>query len=163
MPATPEPERLEVTLARIAGIVRLKSAPEETRVGSAEVLDTHVPDAFRMKRFVTEVSGDEKRKLPAQSAQIKARLDTRTVLRRLRPPAKIKVEVREGQPIRIRGVPEFLPSETEIAWCAGPWRLSGEWWKDAWAHDEWDVIIGDISCRIYRDTTGDWFLEGTYD
>jgi len=74
LPEAPEPERLEVTLARIAGVVTQPSAvstqhsaktattvanggassqsPENAwRVGSAEVLDSHRPDAFRMKRF----------------------------------------------------------------------------------------------------------------
>src|SRR5436853_7907254 len=45
IPLAPEPERLEVTLARLAKLVGANN------VGSPEVLDTHRPDAFRMKRF----------------------------------------------------------------------------------------------------------------
>ena len=44
-PPSPEPEKLELTLARIAGIVG------QDHVGSVEVLDTHRPDAFRMQHF----------------------------------------------------------------------------------------------------------------
>jgi protein ImuB len=45
VPLSPEPEKLQVTLARIAAVVG------EENVGSPEVLDTHRPDAFRMKKF----------------------------------------------------------------------------------------------------------------
>lgn len=45
LPASPEPEKLELTLARISGIVG------EDRVGSLELLDTHRPEAFRMQHF----------------------------------------------------------------------------------------------------------------
>src|SRR3954467_15741509 len=43
--ASPEPERLELVLARVAGVVG------EKNLGIAEILDTHRADAFRMKRF----------------------------------------------------------------------------------------------------------------
>ncbi len=41
LPASPEPEKLELTLARIAGVVG------EGRAGSPQLLDTHRPQAFR--------------------------------------------------------------------------------------------------------------------
>jgi protein ImuB len=44
-PAFPEPEKLELTLARIAGIVG------EGRVGSVELLNTHREGAFVMRHF----------------------------------------------------------------------------------------------------------------
>jgi len=45
LPPSPESEKLELTLARIAGIVG------EEKVGSLELLDTHRPEGFRMQRF----------------------------------------------------------------------------------------------------------------
>jgi len=45
VPAAPEPQKLELTLARIARLVGAGN------VGSPELLDTHRPDAFRMCRF----------------------------------------------------------------------------------------------------------------
>src|SRR5271167_378068 len=48
LPITPEAEKLEITLARINGIVG------ERRAGIAKLLDTHRPDAFRMERFVAK-------------------------------------------------------------------------------------------------------------
>jgi protein ImuB len=46
MPLVPEPAKLELTLARLAKLVGIEN------VGSPELLDTHRPDAFRVKRFV---------------------------------------------------------------------------------------------------------------
>src|SRR6202040_3303339 len=57
LPPAPEPEKLELTLARIAAIVG------ENKVGSLELLDTHRPEGFRMRRFVAE---QEKHKLSAE-------------------------------------------------------------------------------------------------
>ena len=45
IPLAPEPEKLELTLARLAKLVGAD------KVGSPEILDTHRPDAFRMNRF----------------------------------------------------------------------------------------------------------------
>ncbi len=50
LPPSPEPEKLELTLARIAGMVG------EHKVGALELLDTHHPEGFRMRRFVAEVA-----------------------------------------------------------------------------------------------------------
>ena len=44
-PLAPEPERLELTLARLIRLVG------ESNVGSPELVDTHRPGAFRIKRF----------------------------------------------------------------------------------------------------------------
>ena len=46
IPLAPEPEKLELTLARLAKLVGAGN------VGSPELLDTYRPDSFRMKRFV---------------------------------------------------------------------------------------------------------------
>ena len=45
LPLSPDPEKLELTLARIAGVVG------KGNVGSPELVDTHRPGAFRMRRF----------------------------------------------------------------------------------------------------------------
>src|SRR2546426_241681 len=49
LPLSPDPEKLEVTLARIAGVVG------KGKVGTPELVDTHRPDAFRMGRFTSGV------------------------------------------------------------------------------------------------------------
>ncbi len=48
----------------------------------------------------------------------------------------------------------------------GPWRTSGDWWRDdAWNRDEWDVALDSGGVyRIYQENdSGRWFLEGSYD
>src|SRR5437870_3714979 len=50
-PPTPEPEKLELTLARIAAVV----GPDN--VGSPELLDTHRPGGFRISDFGCRMSG----------------------------------------------------------------------------------------------------------
>ena len=46
IPPGPEPQRMEITLARI------KAIAGETRVGSPVLRNTHRPDAFQMQRFL---------------------------------------------------------------------------------------------------------------
>ena len=52
IPQAPEPAKLELTLARLAKLVGAKN------VGSPEVIDTHRPDAFQVKKF--EVATERK-------------------------------------------------------------------------------------------------------
>ena len=44
-PISPDPEKVELTVARLAKIVG------ESNIGSPELLDTHRPEGFRMRRF----------------------------------------------------------------------------------------------------------------
>src|SRR6267378_6909037 len=75
-PPSPEPEKLELTLARIASIVG------ENGVGALELLDTHHPEGFRMRRFVAQSVGESEPQKPSQPAEEKS---TVTALRRFRP------------------------------------------------------------------------------
>src|SRR5262252_891245 len=61
IPLAPEPEKLEITLARLAKLVGAEN------VGSPELLDTHRPDAFRVKRFSVTATRKKSRSNP-QSA-----------------------------------------------------------------------------------------------
>lgn len=63
-PLAPEPEKLELTLARLARLVG------EINVGSVELIDTHRPDAFRIKRF--SVKREPVRKRPTERRGDKA-------------------------------------------------------------------------------------------
>ena len=130
LPPTPEPEKLELTLARIAGMVG------EDKVGTLQLLDSHRPEAFRMQRFApVEPQGEqEKSDGTSSSAAI-------TALRMFRPPLRAKVTLYDGKPKHVVCLKRKEISG-DILWMAGPWRSSGDWWEqDGWARDEWDIAI----------------------
>ncbi len=158
LPPSPEPEKLELTLARIAGMVG------EDKVGALELLDTHHPEGFRMRRFVAEVA---RKAPPKKTPDASEAASAVTALRRYRPPLRANVTLENGQPVRL--VCRKKEVQGEILWKAGPWRISGDWWeREAWSRDEWDLALrnGDAVSfyRLVHDLLGGgWFLEGTYD
>jgi len=192
LPASPEPEKLELTLARISGIVG------ENRVGSLELLDTHRPEAFRMQHFApSEPRGLKPALQPARDLLFRLFSqpgkqcpdpDQRsgnlqpgstpqeagnsngavTALRIFRPPLRVTVTPRDGKPKRIV-CSKREKVQGEIIWLAGPWRSSGDWWEqEGWARDEWDIALqsepGIALYRLVHDLlSGCWFIEGTYD
>ncbi len=170
IPLAPEPERLEITLARLVKLVG------PGNVGSPEMLDTHRPDAFRMKRFTLNHRGHRGRNPKAGINQQSAIGNRQCVMgfRIFRPPWNADVQTVRGRPVRIHTRNPKISNKVrgEIVCAAGPWRASGDWWRsDVWARDEWDVAVLDataneheILCRIYRDLTSEqWFVEGVYD
>jgi protein ImuB len=47
---------------------------------------------------------------------------------------------------------------------AGPWRTSGDWWAEAFAREEWDVLVAGRLLRLVRDRLREeWHLEGELD
>ena len=154
LPLSPEPERLELTLARIAAVVG------KDRAGSPEVLDTHRPENFCVRHFAPAA--------PRQGMEMREKLGPLTALRLFRPPLRASVLMHAGAPVRITAA--IQPDvRGEIVWSAGPWRASGEWWKEeAWVREEWDIILqnetGAALYRLYREpASGQWFVEGSYD
>src|SRR5271166_95718 len=163
LPPSPEPEKLELTLARIAGMVG------EDKVGALELLDTHHPEGFRMRRFVAEDPRKSSREKTSDAAEEQSVI---TALRRFRPPLRAHVTLENGQPTHLV-CRNRNNVEGKVLWRAGPWRFSGDWWeREAWSRDEWDIALQnalrngeDISfCRLVHDLLGGgWFVEGTYD
>jgi protein ImuB len=166
-PPSPEPEKLELTLARIAGMVG------ENKVGALELLDTHHPEGFRMQRFVAEAPRNNEREKAPTPTEEKSAV---TALRRFRPPLRAHVTLENGQPTHL-----FCRNNIQggVLWKAGPWRFSGDWWEhEAWSRDEWDIALRNIALqnnalrngdalsfhRLVHDLlSGGWFVEGTYD
>jgi protein ImuB len=148
-PQTPEAGRLEILLARLRKLVG------EDRVGAAELLDSHRPEAFRMTPFVPGTN---------HISPTSVTRSCPSVLRILRPPRAIRMEMSiarldafflEGQKFVVRK-------------DAGPWKASGAWWTyPDWAREEWDVALGGQDkkcCRVARDPASNcWYLIGIYD
>ncbi len=161
LPPSPEPEKLELTLARIAGMVG------ENKVGALELLDTHHPEGFRMQRFVPGVSRKRENDSASSASGQAEEKSAVTALRRFRPPLRANVKLENGQPASL--VCQKKGVQGSVLWKAGPWRYSGDWWeREAWSRDEWDVALqSGESLALYRLVHdllgGGWFVEGTYD
>jgi protein ImuB len=162
LPPSPEPEKLELTLARIASLVG------ESRVGSLELLDTYRAEGFRMKRFVP---GTYSEGAVSETVRQKATAEEKSAvaaLRMFRPPLRATVTLENGEPARVL-CSKKKEVQGAVLWKAGPWRSSGDWWeREAWARDEWDIALqtadGAALYRLMHDLLGgSWFVEGTYD
>ncbi len=157
LPPSPEPEKLELTLARLASLVG------ESRVGSLELLDTHRAEGFRMKRFGGGEISESNR--PEVSAKEKS---TVAALRMFRPPLRANVTLKNGELLRVT-CPKKKEVQGTVLWKAGPWHSSGDWWeREPWSRDEWDIALqnaGEVALyRLVHDLlNGGWFVEGTYD
>ena len=173
VPCGPDPEKLEVTIARLGKLVG------EGNLGCAELLDSHRPESFRMARFV--VASEQSKQRGKGERNVKDNSEPRGVvtgLRVVRPAQTVRVELRDEQPVRIylRGM------RGEVIAASGPWRSSGDWWQeDAWQQEEWDLAIAFPAAhkegeqkrsekmhaglyRIYYDALRQgWFVRGEYD
>jgi protein ImuB len=174
LPVYPEPEKLELTLARISGIVG------EGRAGSAELLDTHREGAFQMQPFApvhpeADQPGKKKKDVSAldgnrshSSEDAQEKMSAVIALRLLRPPLRAVVNVCEGKPARLQCI-ERKEIAGEIIWAAGPWRTSGDWSEqEGWSREEWDIAVSAenkiVLYRLAEDRLSrQWWLEGMYD
>jgi protein ImuB len=148
-PQTPEAGRLEILLARLRKLVG------EDRVGTAELLDSHRPEAFRMAPFVPGASN---------TTQASVTRFCPSALRILRPPRAIRVEMSIA-----RLAAFFLEGQKFVVRKdSGPWKSSGAWWTyPNWTREEWDVALSGQDkkcCRVAHDPASNcWYLIGIYD
>jgi protein ImuB len=179
-PSIPDPEKLELTVARLASLVG------DANIGSPELVDSHRPGNFRMGRFVPaqeETTGRRKHRGGTAMNNSEENVEpqfrqTAIAFRMFRPEWPAKVELRESCPAYII----FRGMRGNITTASGPWRTSGDWWReDAWQQDEWDVNVRldfsgmhnkrtsyasarDGLYRIYYDALRQgWFVRGRYD
>ena len=153
VPTSPEPEKLELTVARLRNLVG------DGHVGTPELQDTHRPDSFVMRSFAPRGA--------SAVAEAPVEKNARLCLRRFRPPRYAQVIVVNHQPVRV-----VSPSVSgRVVMAKGPWRTSGDWWRNgadeesAWNRDEWDVALESGALyRLFQDAAqGRWFIEGSYD
>jgi protein ImuB len=149
VPQTPEPSRLDVTLARLKAIVG------EERVGSPVLEDTHRAGSFRLEKF------DLNSKTTPLSTQ-----HPRFTLSRMRPPVPVRVAIRASQPVTFRD----CEKRYDVKAAYGPWKTSGNWWSlERWNIEEWDILAEDnsgasVACLLLYDKEKNaWQLEAFYD
>jgi len=174
---SPDPEKLEVTMARLAGLVG------NANVGSPRLVNTHRPGEFRMAPFspaaqeshFAQKSVATKFTVKEEETSPQSRR-TAIAFRRFRPDLAANVDSQEGRPCHIY----FRGLRGNVSAASGPWRTSGDWWEEqGWRQDEWDIEIHFDSCgkkqnsravpqnglyRIYYDwVRRSWFVRGRYD
>jgi protein ImuB len=165
--ATPSAETLATLNARLYALVG------EARCGSPELLDSHRPDAFVLRRFPppplrgSGAASPERPAPPGDPLTPSAQRDGGPAWRRFRPPVAVRVALARGRPAHVAIDRRGMPGGAVVQ-AAGPWRSSGAWWdrdRQAWDRDEWDVECVDrVICRLFHDRgTGVWFLDGIVD
>jgi protein ImuB len=186
-------------------LARLVAVMGQDRVGAPVTVDTYRPGAFEMRPFATEhqagpASGSPLPVAPQsivshqQPARDQQPSDDHPIrpsmgetprraslviaaLRRCRQPVPARVVAAAGRPVRITTDRRGFVGGTVTA-ATGPWRTSGEWWKQpaepgqtsppgqsAWDRDEWDVALSDGAIyRVFQDRqTNGWFIDGMFD
>jgi protein ImuB len=179
-PIFPEPEKLELTLARIEGIVG------EGRVGSVELLDTYREGAFAVRHFAPlgpasagssslnkvrqsakqkqnmsismpdnggpcQVEEDDPLENGKPAENAREQMSAVIALRLFRPPLSASVTLREAKPWRLCCL-QREEIAGDIVWTAGPWRSSGDWSEqDGWSREEWDIAVtAETGLVLYR-------------
>ena len=190
-PISPDPEKLELTVARLAHLVG------DSNIGSPELVDTHRPGEFRLSRFLSCLLGGRSSSSDIPSNLLKGALAPEerfaflrsahyplTAFRIFRPPIPAKVDLRDSRP----AIVSFNTLRGDVVAASGPWRTSGDWWRDdTWHHDEWDLELrfdpvlsqsgrGHFSnpppakspphgvyCIYFDSLRQSWFVRGVYD
>src|SRR5688572_9895056 len=163
VPLAPAPDKLELTLARLAKLVG------EENVGSPTLLDTHRPDAFSLKHFTLDTKSDLRKRQKIGNRKLAIGNQPCLGFRMFRPPLRAIVQADQGWPTQISAWGKQRSVYGKVVHLAGPWRTTGDWWRDdRWARDEWDVMLERAGqqtlYRIYRELkTENWYVEGNYD
>ena len=163
VPLAPAPDKLELTLARLAKLVG------EENIGSPTVLDTHRPDAFSVNRFTLVTKPESRKRCRTGSRQSAIGNQQCLGFRMFRPPLRAIVQADQGWPTQVSAWSKQRSVYGKVVNAAGPWRTTGDWWRDdRWARDEWDVTLErsgqQTLYRIYKELKSEnWFVEGNYD
>jgi protein ImuB len=150
LPPTPAPDKLHVTMARIAGMVGAEN------VGTPALLNTHRPDAFTTTLLPSSAPP------PSTTSDQPPPEMLRLAMRLFRPALHAKVQVVKLAPQNVRAT----GIKGHVLRYAGPWKTAGEWWTHtAWSREEWDVALDDGALyRIYQESANrEWFVQGVYD
>jgi nucleotidyltransferase/DNA polymerase involved in DNA repair len=163
-PPCPTPERLHVTLARLAALYG------PGRVGTLMARNSHLPDAVELGPFAPRpaVAAADRDAMKSHAGAAVAQLAVRAI----RPPHQVEVRCTRG------GAPEFVRGAGfggRVVSCAGPWRIAAAAFhtggddnhRDApgAARDYYDAALEDGGVyRLLCDLrSGEWYVDGIYD
>ena len=164
VPRGPDPEKLELTIARLAKLVG------ESNVGVAELLNTHRAENFRMAHWAggansvaaKTIKTRKKGVAPSKEEESQKVRKAAAGFRVIRPAVAASVEVSEDRPVRVC----FGGMQGDVVAASGPWRSSGEWWQeDGWDQDEWDLAIDfglSGAQRALQKAASAWLQNGVY-
>lgn len=140
-----DPNRFAETLSALEALLG------KGRVGRAELIPTHLPDAVHVAGFLES---------PRNIQMHEQGLLHGLPLQRFRPPRVVQVALRKKMPVGMR----MDGTEKTLVACEGPWLLSGHWWDLAqhWQQEIWDAATEDgVLYRLVLQQ-GRWHLEGRY-
>jgi protein ImuB len=150
------------TLATL--LARLGALMGTDHVGAPSLVDTYRPGAFAMAKFDPPHTFTNPQSLIPNPQSPVPNHQSAAVLRRFRSPIPARVVLEQGRPVRVttdrRGCAGGRVERSE-----GPWRSSGDWWKNGWNCDEWDVELNDgTTYRISQAHDADtWYVCGLLD
>jgi protein ImuB len=166
IPTAPDPDKLELTLARIAAVVG------EGNVGAPHLLDSHRPDAFHVQNFsVVAVASPHSHNRSKNKLEMNPQhsANPAIALHAFRPPAPARVQLQGNKPASVF----FQGRSGKVIHASGPWRTSGDWWEEKpWQEDAWDleIIFSGESLPAqsfyrfsYDGLLDKWFVRGVYD
>jgi len=144
--AVGNPSRLEMTVAKLAGIVGAEN------VGWARLDPSGRPDAFTMEGPADEGGGEA-----VETMELRCGMP----LRRFRPLLKARVELQGRGPIWLGSA----AASGFVRASRGPFLHSGCWWEEqaSWSRVEWDVELNRGGLYRLVKERGEWFVEGEYD
>ncbi len=165
LPPAPAPDRLEVTLARLAALC----GPENS--GTLRAEESHRVEAVHLDPF------DPPPPRPPESNDCDdAKNIAQLMIRAVRPPLEVEVLMNRGAPEFVRG-PNL---GARVVSMAGPWRREGEWWNcdktsaqlsltaqttGDFRRDYYELALADGGVyRVFCDLdSAQWFVDGIYD
>ena len=150
VPPSPAPEKLQVTIARLAALC----GPDS--VGVLRPENSHRPEAVRLEAFIPAPPSPPIETYPAKNV-------AQLAIRAIRPAMEVEVMIS-------REMPEFVRGSNlggRVVSLAGPWRRDGEWWRarDGFTRDYYELALDDGGVyRAFRDLTNQrWYVDGVYD
>ena len=144
----PSPEKLAATLARLALLCDEQAG--DRRVGRPEVLDAHLPDAFRVRGM------DGASTSTSSTSMERERLAPHC----LRPPRAVEVMLRGGVPCSLRG--EGLVAQ--VIELGGPYRVHVGFEAPV-VRDYYDAELSSgVIVRLFHDLRSNhWFVDARYE